>query len=68
MIGPTDLLHPPPAPHFETFQVLQANNTINTINWTRNVCTSWPLGGYVLWHPWCACFLWLKWTTIRREL
>jgi hypothetical protein len=21
MIGPTDLLHPPPAPHFKTFQV-----------------------------------------------
>jgi hypothetical protein len=22
MIGPTDLLHPSPAPHFKTFQIL----------------------------------------------
>jgi hypothetical protein len=31
MIGPTDLLHPSPAPHFKTFQVFMKEKARNAL-------------------------------------
>jgi hypothetical protein len=38
MISPTDLFHPPTAPHFKTFQVFLASET-----WTLSKANEWGL-------------------------